>query len=113
MSNRKTALRAWKILLYTLLSVFVLLQVFPLLWVLDYSLLESGDPFGPELLKLPLVPEWGNYARAWVDGRIARYFLNSAIVVGVSVVASTFLAFCLAYSVTRMQWKLRTVALAA
>ncbi len=106
-------MRAWRILLYTLLAVFALLQVFPLLWVLDYSLLKSGDLFGPELLKLPLLPQWSNYARAWVDGRIARYSLNSAIVVGVSVVASTFLSFCLAYSVTRMQWKLRLVVLAA
>lgn len=113
MYNRRTALRVWRILLYFLLAVLALLQVFPLLWVLDYSLLKSGDLFGPELLKLPLVPEWGNYIRAWVDGRIARYFLNSAIVVGVSVVASTVLAFCLAYSVTRMQWKLRPVVLAA
>ena len=113
MSNRKTAWRAWKMLLYSLLSVFALLQVFPLLWVLDYSLLKSGDLFGPELLKLPLLPQWSNYARAWVDGRIARFFLNSAIVVGVSVVASTFLSFCLAYSVTRMQWRLRPLVLAA
>jgi len=112
MSSRRLARRAWKALLYFLLAVLALLQVFPLLWVLDYSLLKSGDLFGPELLKLPLVPEWGNYARAWVDGRIARYSLNSAIVVGVSVVASTFLAFCLAYSVTRMQWRLRPVVLA-
>ena len=106
-------MRAWRALLYFLLSVFALLQVFPLLWVLDYSLLKSGDLFGPELLKLPLVPQWGNYARAWVDGRIARYFLNSTIVVGFSVAAATFLSFCLAYSVTRMQWRLRPVVLAA
>jgi raffinose/stachyose/melibiose transport system permease protein len=113
MSSIGTARWAWRILLYFLLAVLALLQVFPLLWVLDYSLLKSGDLFGPELLKPPLVPEWGNYIRAWVDGRIARYFLNSAIVVGFSVVASTVLAFCLAYSVTRMQWKLRAVVLAA
>ncbi len=106
-------MRAWRILLYFLLAVLALLQVFPLLWVLDYSLLKTGDLFGPELLKLPLVPQWSNYVRAWVDGRIFRYFLNSAIVVGVSVAASTFLSFCLAYSVTRMQWKLRAVVLAA
>ncbi len=106
-------MRVWRILLYFLLAVLALLQVFPLLWVLNYSLVKTGDLFGPELLKLPVVPEWGNYIRAWVDGKIARYFLNSAIVVGASVVASTFLSFCLAYSVTRMQWKLRAVVLAA
>jgi raffinose/stachyose/melibiose transport system permease protein len=113
MSSRGTARRIWKTLLYFLLAVLALLQVFPLLWVLDYSLLKSGDLFGPELLKPPLVPQWSNYARAWVDGRIARYSLNSLIVVGISVAASTFLSFCLAYSVTRMQWKLRPVVLAA
>jgi raffinose/stachyose/melibiose transport system permease protein len=113
MSSRRVVRRVWKALLYFLLAVLALLQVFPLLWVLDYSLLKTGDLFGPELLKPPLVPQWSNYARAWVDGRIARYFLNSLIVVGVSVVASTFLSFCLAYSVTRMQWRLRLAVLAA
>jgi len=99
-------------ILYLFLVIIAILQLFPLLWVFDYSLLKSGDLFGPELLKLPLVPQWGNYVRAWVDGKILRYFLNSTIVVASSVAVSALISFCLAYSITRMKWKLRPVAVA-
>jgi len=99
-------------ILYLFLVIIAILQLFPLLWVFDYSLLKSGDLFGPELLKLPLVPQWGNYVRAWVDGKIPRYFLNSTIVVASSVAVSALISFCLAYSITRMKWKLRPVAVA-
>ena len=103
---------AGRSVLYLFLVILAILQLFPLLWVFDYSLLKSGDLFGPELLKLPLRPQWGNYVRAWVDGKIPRYFLNSVIVVVSSVAASTLISFCLAYSITRMTWKLRPVAVA-
>jgi raffinose/stachyose/melibiose transport system permease protein len=102
-----------KSVLYLFLIVLAVLQLFPLLWVFDYSILKSGDLFGPELLKIPVHPQWGNYIRAWVDGKIPRYFLNSAIVVVSSVAASTLISFCLAYSITRMKWRLRPVAVAA
>jgi len=103
---------AGKSVLYLFLIVLAFLQLFPLLWVFDYSLLKSGDLFGPELLKMPLHPQWGNYIRAWVDGKIPRYFLNSTIVVVSSVAVSTLISFCLAYSITRMKWKFRPVAVA-
>jgi len=103
---------AGRSVLYLFLLIIAILQLFPLLWVFDYSLLKSGDLFGPELLKLPLVPQWGNYVRAWVDGKIPRYFLNSTIVVASSVAVSALISFCLAYSITRMKWKLRPVAVA-
>jgi len=104
---------AGRSVLYLFLVVLACLQLFPLLWVFDYSLLKSGDLFGPELIKIPLHPQWGNYVRAWVDGKIPRYFLNSTIVVAGSVAASALISFCLAYSITRMKWKLRPIAVAA
>ena len=104
---------AGRSVLYLFLVILACLQLFPLLWVFDYSLLKSGDLFGPELIKRPLHPQWGNYVRAWVDGKIPRYFLNSTIVVAGSVAASVLISFCLAYSITRMKWKLRPIAVAA
>jgi raffinose/stachyose/melibiose transport system permease protein len=77
-----------KIALYAALSAFALLQLFPLLWLIDYSLVKSGELFGPEILKWPNPFQWGNYARAWIDGRIALYLWNSAVVVVSSVAAS-------------------------
>jgi raffinose/stachyose/melibiose transport system permease protein len=98
--------------LYVVLIAFAVLQLFPLVWVGSYSLQKSGDLFGPELLKLPLHPQWDNYVRAFRDGKVLRYFTNSLVVVSISTVVSTFLSFCLAYAITRMQWRLKAVALA-
>ena len=100
-------------LLHVALVVFAFGQMFPLLWVFLYSIQKSGDLFGPALLSLPADPQWANYARAWSDGRIAQYGLNSLIVVTASTVASTALSFCMAYAIARMRWKLKTFALGA
>ena len=96
-----------KALLYTFLVVFALLQVFPLVWLLDFSLARNGDLFGPDILKWPAPIQWGNYVRAWVDGRIPLYLWNSTVVVVGSVAASTVFSFMIAYACTRMTWRLR------
>jgi len=107
------ARQATRTLLYTTLLAFALSQLFPLVWVGSYSLQKSGDLFGSELLKLPLHPQWQNYVRAFVDGKVLRYSLNSLIVVSISTVVSTVLSFCMAYAITRMEWRLKAVALGA
>lgn len=93
------------------LVFFALMQLFPLVWVFVYSLQRSGDLFGNDLLKLPDDPQWQNYARAWVDGQVVRYGLNSLIVVVASTAASTALSFCMGYAIARMRWRLKRIAL--
>lgn len=100
-------------LLHAGLILFALSQIFPLLWVFLYSIQRSGDLFGPELLSLPGAPQWHNYARAWSDGQIARYGLNSLIVVAASTAISTALAFCMAYAIARLRWRRKVFALVA
>lgn len=99
--------------LHAALVLFAALQLFPLAWVFVYSLHRSGDLFTGDLLRVPDGPQWNNYARAWVDGAIVRYGLNSVIVVGASTVASTVLAFCMGYAIARMRWRFKRVALGA
>jgi raffinose/stachyose/melibiose transport system permease protein len=84
-----------------------MVQLFPLLWLIDYSLVRSGELFGPEILRWPTPFQWGNYVRAWVDGRIPLYLWNSTFVVVGSVVGSTVFSFMIAYACTRMRWRLR------
>ncbi len=105
--------RALKLLLYFTLLAVAVMQLFPLIWVASYSLQKSGDLFGPELLRLPLPPQWDNYVRAFRDGKVLQYSLNSLVVVTVSTALSTVLAFCLGYALTRLQWRLRGVVLGA
>lgn len=104
---------ALKLALYLTLLGVAVMQLFPLVWVASYSLQKSGDLFGGELLRLPLPPQWDNYVRAFRDGKVLQYSMNSLFVVSVSTALSTALAFCLAYAITRLQWRLRNVALGA
>jgi raffinose/stachyose/melibiose transport system permease protein len=96
--------------LHVALVGFALTQLFPLAWVFIYSLQRSGDVFGTELVRLPDDPQWTNYARAWTDGQIVRYGLNSLIVVTAATVASTALSFCMGYAIARMRWRLVRLA---
>lgn len=99
--------------LYAFLIAFAVMQLFPLVWVGSYSLQKSGDLFGSELLKLPADPQWGNYVRAFRDGKFLQYSMNSLFVVSVSTAVSVALSFCLAYAITRLQWRLKAVAIGA
>jgi len=99
-------LRLKRYLLYAVLILLAVGQLFPLIWLLDYSLLKSGDLFGTEFLKLPNPPQWSNYVKAWIDGLIFPYFINSVIITGSTVLFTVLAAFLLAYACTRMQWRL-------
>jgi raffinose/stachyose/melibiose transport system permease protein len=109
----QAARRAWIGLLHGALVLLAAMQLFPLAWVFVYSLHRSGDLFTGDLLRIPDDPQWNNYTRAWTDGAIVRYGLNSLIVVGASTLASTALAFCMGYAIARMRWRLKRVALGA
>ena len=100
-------------LLHAGLLLFALSQLFPLIWVFLYSIQKSGDLFGPELVAFPGDPQWDNYARAWTDGRILRYGLNSVIVVSAATAASTALSFCMGYALARLRWRLKAFVLGA
>ncbi len=63
--------RHGKSVLYFFLVVLALLQIFPLLWVFDYSILKSGDLFGPELLKLPYTPSGATTSAPGWTGRFS------------------------------------------
>jgi len=93
--------------IFLFLALLLLAQVFPLLWLFSYSIKKSGDLFGPELLSFPKDPQWVNYYRAFVAGRIPVYLANTLKIVIPSVVLGTILPFCLAYACTRMEWRLK------
>jgi len=101
-----------KTVLGVFLTALAFFQLFPLLWVFNYSLQKTGDLFGSAFFTLPAVPQWNNYVRAFVDGKILQSSINSIIIVVSAVAITTVLAFCIAYACTRMSWKWRKLVLA-
>jgi len=87
-------------------------NVFPLIWLFNFSLLKSGDFFGSDILKWPNPPMWKNYADAFVNAHIPHLFGNSALISAVSIILIVFCAVPMSYALTRMRWRWRQTATA-
>ncbi|ANA83444.1 sugar ABC transporter permease [Paenibacillus glucanolyticus] len=95
-----------RLALFAFMIVVALIQLFPLIWLVDYSLLKSGDFFGKNFLVWPDPPQWANYKNAFTYGRVPLFFFNSLLVTVITVAASAVLALMMGYAFTRMKWKL-------
>ena len=62
--------------LFGLLVVIAFLQLFPLYWLITFSLKTNNEIFGDNVLGLPRFWRWQNYAAAFAEGGIRRYFIN-------------------------------------
>ena len=93
------------ILVYGVLILWALLCLFPVYWMITFSLKDNAEIFGENVIGLPRHWLWSNYARAMTLGQMGRYFLNSFLVAVISI-AITLTASCMStYAMTRLVWK--------
>ncbi|MDQ0116027.1 carbohydrate ABC transporter permease [Paenibacillus harenae] len=92
-------------LLYIVLIVVAALQLFPLVWLLFFSLKSNQEVFNLPPLSLPTNPRWENYSKVWSAGNIDTYFLNSVWITVVATALTVVLGSLVTYAITRMKWK--------
>lgn len=97
--------------LYLILGLFAVIQIYPLVWLLFFSLKSNQEVFGMSPFSLPQDPQWGNYTKAWTSGNIGVYFFNSVWITVLSVALTIILASFVTFAVTRMSWKLSSLVL--
>ncbi|MEK0314741.1 carbohydrate ABC transporter permease [Cohnella sp. 56] len=95
-----------------LMTLLVVAELFPLVWLFDFSLLKSGDFFGSNILKWPDPPKWQNYADAFRNAHIPLLFWNSLLVCAVSIAIIIACSVAMGYALTRMTWRWRKPTLA-
>jgi len=82
------------------LLLWGLLTTLPLLWAVVSSFKTNteflSDPWG-----LPMVARFDNFARAWTVANIGQYFVNSVIVVVISVPLTMLFGAMVAYVLSR------------
>jgi raffinose/stachyose/melibiose transport system permease protein len=98
-------------LLYFILGIFAIIQIYPLLWLVLFSLKTNKEVFGMSPFSLPQDPQWGNYVKVWTQGNIGVYFLNSVWMTLLAVFITVILASFVTFAVTRMHWKLSGLVL--
>lgn len=108
----KAPSKTLKVLLHVILWVVALLQIFPLVWLINYSFLKSGDFFGKSILKWPEKLELSNYVNAFTYGSVPKFMLNSLFITTVTILVAAVLSLMLSYAFVRMQWKLRKATMA-
>ena len=120
-------IKASTILVHALLVVLVVINLFPLYWMMTFSLKDNDEIFGGYLkddagaiiydgegqkipvarnmIGLPRNWRWSNYVRAINTGNMGRYFLNSLVVSALTIILTLLAAFMATYAMTRMVWK--------
>jgi raffinose/stachyose/melibiose transport system permease protein len=99
-----------QVVLQSLLWIYFLISVYPLVWMVSYSLKNNDEIFVTNPFGLPLHFRIENYIHAWSQFNIPRYFLNSIIVSTISTIGILILSVMFSYTIARMQWRLRETA---
>lgn len=93
------------VILYVVLIAVAVLQLFPLVWLLFFSLKNNQEVFNLPPLSLPMNPKWENYSKVWSAGNIEGYFVNSVWITVVATAFTVILGSLVTYAITRMKWK--------
>ncbi|WP_239617541.1 carbohydrate ABC transporter permease [Cohnella mopanensis] len=94
-----------KVLPHLVLIVYVFIILFPFVFVLLSSLKETNDQIVTAPFGLPKKLMFENFADAWSQAKISRYFFNSAYLSLSAAVAAILLSAMTAYAIARMRLK--------
>ena len=98
------------VILTIILSIYAVVSLYPLFYLVFYSLKTTDEIFYTNPFGLPLHPQFGNYYRAFNSFDIVGFFSNSVVITVISVAGIILLALPFSYAVSRMQWKLKKLA---
>ncbi len=93
-------------LLWVVLIVVAVIQIFPLIWLLDFSLASSTEMFTSGLLIIPEKIQWGNYVKAFLDSNFLWYLKNSVVSNVLSVLLVLVISIMASFACLRMHWRL-------
>ncbi len=96
-----------QVFIYIGLILWMFINLFPVYWMFTFSLKSNKEIFGSNVVGLPQDWLWSNYATALKTGKMGLYFMNSAIVAGVTILITLGVALMATFALTRLVWKRR------
>ena len=88
---------------HTILTIWTLIVVLPMLWVLMSSFKTSSEIFASPFA-LPSAWNFDNYVSAWTTAGIGSYFVNSVVVVFGALIITMLFGSMTAYVLARFQF---------
>jgi raffinose/stachyose/melibiose transport system permease protein len=95
---------------YTLMTLASLIFLIPLIWMVLSSFKTQAQIFDSPF-SLPTSIDFGNWGRAWDEGNLGRYAINSIVVTTVSVFAILVFGAMAAFALSRLKFRSRGLLL--
>ena len=89
-------------LIFMILFGYMIIEVYPMIWV-GYTSLKSDQEIFLNPFALPKELHIENYEHAWVGAHFSNYFVNSALVSVISLVATLLLGSMAGYALSRFR----------
>ncbi len=99
------------ILFYVFLILFVLVSLFPLMWVFKMSIVTKSDLFQSPLTTLVAPPISDNYSTIFANPDFRRALINSTVIAGTTTVICLFFGAIAAYAIARLRFRLKSVVM--
>jgi multiple sugar transport system permease protein len=108
--RKRTRTITTRTLIYVVVAIILLVQLFPIIWALLTSLMSPGETTTIPATLLPAHPTLSSYRNA-LAGDIGRYYRNSIIAAVVSTAVTMVLAALAAYAFARLRFRFKTAIL--
>jgi len=105
MKKRNVSKSATRLLFTGFLWCYAAISLYPMIWMLFYSLKDNNEIFVSNPFGFPEVLRWENYVNAWTKYDVPSYFLNSVLVSAGTAVITIVMALLFTYATARMKWK--------
>lgn len=99
-------LKLSKVIIQMILIIFAVIQLYPLLFLLFFSLKDNNEIYSGNVMGFPEQLRWENYKNALLNANVGKYLFNSIIVTFVVIVISGILACMVSYAIARMTVKI-------
>jgi multiple sugar transport system permease protein len=96
------------VLFYVFLVLFVLVSMFPLLWIFKMSIVTKSELFASPPTILPNTPTTSSYATIFGDSSFQRALINSTIISGITTVICLFFGSIAAYAIARLRFHFKS-----
>ena len=96
------------VLFYVFLFLFVLVSMFPLIWIFKMSIITRAELFAAPPTILPRNPTGQEYTQIFSDPAFQQALLNSAIISGVTTVVCLFFGSIAAYAIARLRFRFKS-----
>ncbi|MCY9660679.1 carbohydrate ABC transporter permease [Paenibacillus chondroitinus] len=95
------------VVLQSFLWAYFVISVYPLIWMVSYSLKNNDEIFVTNPFGLPTHFRYENYVNAWNKFSVPTYITNSMIVSTITTIGVVLFAVMFAYAIARLRWKFR------